>query len=172
MKLLIALLVFLAVRPTESHAQDEGDSLPIRASYVKGQKFTVTSEIEFVGDADVAQLFGNAKLKASFDCVVDAAERGKLSWTSSFRELSGKGNVKVDGKRWNYDLLWKTGSDFRKTVIGHLPLDETEKAVGSLGDAFKAKWTVKQTPLEAAFDGKTESLSFLKAWMPSLFILP
>jgi hypothetical protein len=172
MKLPLALLAILAAFPPEAKAQDESDSLILRGSYAKGQKFAVTSEIEFVGDPLASGFFGNPKLKASFDCVVEGAESGKLTCTSSFRALSGKGNVKVDGKRWSYDLLWKTGSDFRKTVISHLPIEEAEKAAGDLGDAFKGGWTARQKPFEASLEGKTESLSFLQAWMPSLFILP
>jgi len=172
MKLPLALLPILAALAPKPEAQGEGDSLMLRGSYAKGQKFAVTSEIEFVGDALGAQFFGNSRLKASFDCIIDEAEGGKLACSSSFRVLSGKGNVKVDGKRWNYDLLWKTGSDFRKTVIGHLPLDETEKAAADLGEAFNRKWTIRQKPFEASLEGKTESLSFLQAWIPDLFILP
>jgi hypothetical protein len=172
MKLPLALLACLAALPPKIEAQGEGDSVTLRGSYAKGQKFTVTSEIEFIGDALVAQIRGNSRLKASFDCVIDGTESGTLTCTCTFRELSGKGNVKVDGKRWSYDLLWKTGSDFRKTVISHLPIDETEKAAGDLGDAFKGPWTARQKPFEAALEGKTGNLSFLEAWMPHLLILP
>ena len=169
-KLTLIALAFSTLPSTPAQTQNE--TVALKVAYTKGQKFVVTSEIEFIGDADVARFFGNSKLKASFDCIVDGAESGALTCTCSFRELSGKGNVKLNGKRWNYDLFWKTGSDSRKTVISHLPIDETEKAVGDLGEAFKAKWTAKQMPFEATLAGKTEGLSFLGAWMPNLFILP
>jgi hypothetical protein len=172
MNLSVAFLALWALFPPGSTSQGEGDAFTLRTSYAKGQKFTVTSEIEFVGDADAVQLLGTSKLKASLSCVVDGVESRTLTWTSSFRGLSGKGTVKVDGKRWRYDLLWKTGSDFRKTLISHLPVDEAEKAAGDLGDAFNATWTVKQKFFEAALEGKTEGLGFLKAWMPDLFVLP
>jgi hypothetical protein len=172
MRLPLAFLAVSALFSPESASPAQSDTFTLRTSYVKGQKFSVTSEIEFVGDALAADFFGNAKLKASLDCVVDGVEGGTLTCTSSFRQLSGKGRVKISEDRWNYDLLWKTGSDFRKTVIGHSSANEAQKAAGDLGDAFKTTWTARLKPLEAVLEGKTESWSFLKAWMPSLFILP
>jgi hypothetical protein len=167
---MIAPLLLLGPLLVPGSLQEE--SIQLRTTYAQGQKFVVTAELEFVGDPDVAQFFGNAKLRASFDTVVEEVPAGGLTCTSTFRELVGKGNVKVEGKRWNYDLLWKAGSDFRKTVIGHLPAEDAERAAGDLDEAFKTKWTTRHKGFESALTGKTESFSFLKEWVSHLFFLP
>lgn len=157
--MLPALLLWIA------SSQEE---LRLQAELTKGQKYAVTSDLEFVGDPSVLKFFGPATLHAALDVEVQDA----ATTTARFLELSGKGNVKPAASRWNYDLLWKAGSPARRTVIGHLPLEETEAAAAALEGAFKAAWTVKPKGLGATLEGKPESFAFLEAWSSSLFLLP
>jgi hypothetical protein len=145
---LAALLISFA-------AQEE---MRLVSDLAKGQKFDVTSDLEFAGDA------GPAKLHARLQVTM----RDATSCSSRIIEFSGKGSV----KRWSYDLQWTAGIDFGKTVIGHTPVKEAQQAAADLDDAFKSEWTVKSKGLEATLEGKPETFTFLQAWVPRLFLLP
>src|SRR5207247_2038390 len=134
------------------------------------QKFSVTVDLEFAGAPEYVDAFGMAKLHAALDVVMK--EGGASS--AAFRELSGKGLIKDKGEKrtWSYDLQWKAGTDFRKTLLSGPPIKEVEQARDDLNQAFRTTWTVKPKALEASVEEKTESWSFLKKWASHLFLLP
>lgn len=140
------------------------------AAYAKGQKFSVTVDLEFAGAPNFVDAFGMAKLHATLSVTIGDGD----ARTAKFEELSGKGLIRAKGERqpWSYDLQWKAGSAFRKTLIGRFPAREAEDARNELGAAFEAAWTVKLKPFEAALEGKPEQFSFLRKWAPQLFLVP
>jgi hypothetical protein len=146
-------------------AQDEAR---LRAEIVKGQKFSITTEIEFVGNADLLKLRGPAKIHARLEATAKDAE----TLAARILEFSGKGFVTTDGSHWSYDLEWRAGIDFGKTVIGHTPAKEAQQAAADLDDAYKTEWTVKSKALQPTLEGKTDAFTFLKPWAPNLFLLP
>ena len=137
-------------------AQEE---MRLHSDLVKGQKFSVTSDLEIAGDV------GPSKLHARLQVTVKEA----ASSSARIVEFWGKGSVTPGGARWGYDLQWTAGIDFGKTVISHLPLKEAQKAAEDLDDALKTEWTVKSKGLDATLEGKPESFTFLQAWAPKLW---